>query len=274
MRSRFAASLALAILSVSAFAQSPVINGIAHVAYRVSDLDKEVAFLQKLGYQESFGFTDAAGKTTEVFIKINDRQFFEVYPQTDPAQKLGWMHVCYESGDIDALYSMLVAHGLKPTPVRKAGAGNMLTTMNDPEGRTTEFTQYMPGSRHTLDKGLHLGDHRISDQLLGFSLPVPDLDAARKFYTAGLGFDARDGKNGLRLTIPGAPDARIQIRSAAAAATPATLFSVPDAAKALQQLQAAGLEPKQDRNRVLVSDPDGNVLAFVAPRTDEDTPAQ
>jgi len=274
MRSRFAASLALAILSVSAFAQSPVINGIAHVAYRVSDLDKEVAFLQKLGYQESFGFTDAAGKTTEVFIKINDRQFFEVYPQTDPAQKLGWMHVCYESGDIDALYSMLVAHGLKPTPVRKAGAGNMLTTMNDPEGRTTEFTQYMPGSRHTLDKGLHLGDHRISDQLLGFSLPVPDLDAARKFYTAGLGFDARDGKNGLRLTIPGAPDARIQIRSAAAAATPATLFSVPDAAKALQQLQAAGLEPKQDRNRVLVSDPDGNVLAFVAPRTHERAPAQ
>ena len=269
--------LALAVLCacpVGSFAQSNVINGIAHVAYRVSDLDKEIAFLEKLGYQESFGFTDAAGKTTEVFIKINDRQFFEVYPQTDPAQKLGWMHVCYESADIDALYSALVAHGLKPTPVRKAGAGNMLTTMNDPEGRTTEFTQYMPGSRHTLDKGLHLGDHRISDQLLGFSLPVPDLDAARKFYAAGLGFDARDGKNGLRLTIPGVPDARIQIRSVAADASPETLFSVPDAAKALQQLQAAGLEPKQDRNRVLISDPDGNVLAFVAPRTHERAPAQ
>ncbi len=205
MKSRFATFLALATLSVSAFAQSPIINGIAHVAYRVSDLDKEVAFLQKLGYQESFGFTNAAGKTTEVFIKINDRQFFEVYPQTDPAQKLGWMHVCYESADIDALYAALVAHGLKPTPVRKAGAGNMLTTMDDPEGRTTEFTQYMPGSRHSLDKGLHLGDQRISDQLLGFSLPVPDLDAARKFYTTGLGFDARDTKNGLRLTIPGVP---------------------------------------------------------------------
>ncbi len=267
MKSRFAAFLALALFSANAFAQSPIINGIAHVAYRVSDLDKEVAFLAKLGYQQSFGFTDAAGKTTEVFIKINDRQFFEVYPQTDPAQKLGWMHVCYESGDIDALYAALVAHGLKPTPVRKAGAGNMLTTMNDPEGRTTEFTQYMPGSRHTLDKGLHLGDHRISDQLLGFSLPVPDLDAARKFYTAGLGFEARDSNNELRLSIPGAPDARIQIRSAAADATPETLFSVPDAAKATQQLQAAGLQPKQDRNRVLVSDPYGNVLAFVAPRT-------
>jgi len=268
MKSRFAAYLALAVLCATAFAQSPVINGIAHVAYRVSDLDKEVAFLEKLGYQESFGFTDVAGKTTEVFIKINDRQFFEVYPQTDPAQKLGWMHVCYESGDIDALYAGLVAHGLKPTPVRKAGAGNMLTTMNDPEGRTTEFTQYMPGSRHTLDKGLHLGDHRISEELLGFSLPVPDFDAARSFYAGGLGFEARAGKNGLSLSIPGAPDARIQIRPIAADTTPETLFSVPDAAKALQQLQAAGLEPKQDRNRVLVSDPDGNVLVFVAPRTE------
>lgn len=272
MKSRFAAFLAIALLSASVFAQAPIapqvpiINGIAHVAYRVSDLDKEVAFLAKLGYQESFGFTNPAGQTTEIFIKINDRQFFEVYPQTDPSQKLGWMHVCYESANIDALYAALVAHGLKPTPVRKAGAGNMLTTMNDPENRTTEFTQYMPGSRHTLDKGLHLGDHRVSEQLLGFSLPVPDLDAARKFYVAGLGFEARDTKNGLRFSIPGVPDARIQIRPAAADATPETLFSVPDAAKTLQQLQAAGLQPKQDRNRVLVTDPDGNVLAFVAPR--------
>jgi catechol 2,3-dioxygenase-like lactoylglutathione lyase family enzyme len=274
MKFRCIAVLALALLSATTFAQTPaaaqapVINGIAHVAYRVSDLDKEVAFLAKLGYQESFGFTDAAGKTTEIFIKINDRQFFEVYPQADPSQKLGWMHVCYESGDINALYAALVAHGLKPTPVRKAGAGNLLSTMNDPEGRTTEFTQYMPGSRHTLDNGLHTGEHRISIQLLGFELPVPDLDAAKKFYVDGLGFVARDGKNGLRFSIPSVPDARIQIRPATTGASPQTLFSVPDAAKALQQLQGAGVQPTQQRNRVLVSDPDGNVLAFVAPRAE------
>jgi catechol 2,3-dioxygenase-like lactoylglutathione lyase family enzyme len=269
MKMRFSIFVALTIFcacSLRSFSQAPVIDGIAHVAYRVSDLDKEVAFLTKLGYQESFGFTDAAGKTTEIFIKINDRQFFEVYPKTDPSQKLGWMHVCYESGDINSLYAALVAHGLKPTPVRKAGAGNLLSTMNDPEGRTTEFTQYMPGSRHTLDNGLHMGEHRISAELLGFELPVPDLDAARKFYVDGLGFEARDGKNGLRLSIPGTPDVRIQIRPATSGATPQTLFGVPDAAKALQQLQAAGLQATLQRNRVLVSDPDGNVLAFIAAR--------
>ena len=164
MKMRWFLILALAVLcacpfrSIAQAAQTSQITGIAHIAYRASDLGKEVAFLQKLGYEESFGFTNAAGKTTEVFVKVNDRQFIEIYPQTDPSEPLGWMHVCYESGDINALYTALTAHGLKPTEVRKAGAGNLLTTMKDPDDRVTEFTQYMPGSRHTLDKGLHLGE--------------------------------------------------------------------------------------------------------------------
>jgi catechol 2,3-dioxygenase-like lactoylglutathione lyase family enzyme len=253
--------------SIAEAAQTSQITGIAHIAYRASDLDKEVAFLAKLGYEQSFGFTNAAGKTTEVFVKVNDRQFIEIYPQTDPSGPLGWMHVCYESGDINALYTALTAHGLKPTEVRKAGAGNLLTTMKDPDDRVTEFTQYMPGSRHTLDKGLHLGEHRISEEMLGFSLPVPDLEAAKKFYVAGMGFEARDGRRGLRMSISSVPDMRIDIRKAAAGASPETIFRVSDTAAAMQKLQALGLTVRQDRNRVLVNDPDGNVFAFVAPRT-------
>jgi catechol 2,3-dioxygenase-like lactoylglutathione lyase family enzyme len=247
-------------------AQTSQISGIAHIAYRASDLDKEVAFLAKLGYEQSFAFTNPAGKTTEVFIKVNDRQFIEVYPQTNPTETLGWMHVCYESDDINGLFTALTAHGLKPTEVRKAGAGNMLTTMKDPEGRTTEFTQYMSGSRHTLDKGLHLGAHRISEELLGFSLPVPDLEAAKKFYVTGMGFEARDGRSGLRLTLADVPGLRVQIQPAAAGVTPQTIFRVADTTKATDRLKAAGLEVKQEGNRVLVNDPDGNVFAFIAPR--------
>jgi catechol 2,3-dioxygenase-like lactoylglutathione lyase family enzyme len=272
MKMRWFLILALAVLcacpfrSIAQAAQTSQITGIAHIAYRASDLGKEVAFLQKLGYEESFGFTNAAGKTTEVFVKVNDRQFIEIYPQTDPSEPLGWMHVCYESGDINALYTALTAHGLKPTEVRKAGAGNLLTTMKDPDDRVTEFTQYMPGSRHTLDKGLHLGEHRISEEMLGFSLPVPDLEAAKKFYVAGMGFEARDGCRGLRMSISSLPDMRIDIRNAAAGANPETIFRVTDAAAAMQKMQALGLTVRQDRNRVLVNDPDGNVFAFVAPR--------
>ena len=38
----------------NAQSQNGEIDGIAHVAYRVSNLDNELAFLKKLGYEESF----------------------------------------------------------------------------------------------------------------------------------------------------------------------------------------------------------------------------
>src|SRR5580698_6729551 len=168
MKNRWFVLPALACaLSATAFAQPPApgagIIGIAHIAFRVSDLDREIAFLGKLGYQESFAITNA-GKTSEVFIKI--------YPQTDPKQPLGWMHVCFEAGDLDALIKYYDSTGLKAAPVRKAAAGNLISSTNDPEGRVTEFTQYMPGSRHTLDRGQHLGANRLSTELMGFDLPV------------------------------------------------------------------------------------------------------
>ena len=260
------ALVALFVGSFCANGQGGQIAGIAHIAYRVSDLDREVAFLQKLGYEESFGFTNADGKTTEVFVKVNDRQFIEVYPQTSPSQPPGWMHVCYESDDLNGFVAALTARGLKPDPVRKAAAGNLISALKDPEGRVTEFTQYMPGSRHTLDRGQHLGPHRISDEIVGFSLPVPDLDAAQKFYLA-LEFQAVNSRTGLRLGLAGVPELRVQIRSAAAGVNPETDFRVPDAAAAARQLQAAGITAKRDKNRLLVKDPDGNAFAFVAPRT-------
>jgi catechol 2,3-dioxygenase-like lactoylglutathione lyase family enzyme len=269
MKTRWLLILGLAVLfagPIYSFAQSGQITGIAHIAYRVADLDKEVAFLQKLGYEQAFGFTNSQGKTSEVFVKVNDRQFIEVYPQTDSSQPLGWMHVCYESDDITTLAKALTGRGLTPDQVRKAGAGNLISALKDPEGRTTEFTQYMPGSRHTLDRGQHLGAHRVSDQLIGFSLPVPDTDAARKFYAA-MGFEARDTRTGLRFTLSSVPDLRIQIRKAESGISPQTEFRISDAAETAKQLQSAGLTIKQDRNRVLVTDPDGNTFAFVAPRT-------
>ncbi len=267
MKTRWTSILLFAVFCVIQLpAQSSQINGIAHIAYRTADLEREIAFFQKLGFEQAFANTGPDGKVTESFIKVNDRQFIEVYPPGAASEQMGWMHVCYESGDLNALFATLTAHGLTPSAVRKAGAGNLLTVLKDPDGRVTEFTQYMPGSRHTLDLGKHLGEHRVSDLMTGFELPVPDVETARKFYVSGMGFEAREGRNGLRITVPGAPDMRIQIRKAEADAKPATIFRIADVAAATKQLQAAGLTVMQERNRVTVTDPDGNVFAFVAPR--------
>jgi catechol 2,3-dioxygenase-like lactoylglutathione lyase family enzyme len=249
-------------------AQSPDLTGIAHIAFRVSDLDKEVNFFGKMGFEEAFSDVEN-GRTLQVFIKVNDRQFIEVYPQGDRPAPLGFMHVCYESADLNALHAKYIAAGLHPTPVRTAAAGNLLFTLLDPDSRTVEFTQYMPDSRHMRDRGQHLGDNRVSDELLGFELPVTNLDGAAKFYSS-LGFDAEQDGAGYRLSIPANPDLRIELHSARLNDQPQFLFPVEDAHHAANQLHSAGLSVQRNKKLVFVRDPDGN--AFVLLETGEHTP--
>jgi catechol 2,3-dioxygenase-like lactoylglutathione lyase family enzyme len=252
--------------SAVSFAQPPPpnqgITGIAHIAFRVSNLDREIAFLGKLGYQESFAMTNA-GKTTEVFIKINDREFIELYPQTDASQPLGWMHVCFEAGDLNLLQHYYVTEGLNPSPVRKGAAGNLIASVNDPEHGVTEFTQYMPGSRHTLDVGQHLGPARVSTELMGIDLPVREGAAMKEFYT-DLGFEADDTNGNIRLTTPGAPDLHMEFRAAEPGSQPEFLFPVPDAKKAYEALEYAGVSARRNGGIVFVPDPDGNLFVFLS----------
>jgi catechol 2,3-dioxygenase-like lactoylglutathione lyase family enzyme len=266
MKNRWFVVLALACaLSTIAFAQPPApgagIIGIAHIAFRVSDLDREVAFLGKLGYQESFAITNA-GKTMEVFVKINDRQFIELYPQTDPKSPLGWMHVCFEAGDLSTLIKYYDSTGLKAAPVRKAAAGNLISSTNDPEGRVTEFTQYMPGSRHTLDRGQHLGANRVSTELMGIDLPVREGAAEKEFYS-DLGFEAQAVNGNVRLSAPGAPGMVLELRSTHPGAQPQFLFPVDDARKAADELKNSGAKFDRDGKLIFVRDPDGNAFVFL-----------
>jgi catechol 2,3-dioxygenase-like lactoylglutathione lyase family enzyme len=257
-----ALTCALPIISV---AQPPKpdagVIGIAHIAFRVSDLDREIAFLGKLGYEESFAITNN-GKIAEVFIKVNDRQFIELYPQTNPPQPLGWMHVCYEVGDLNSLFTFYDSVGLKLVPVRKAGAGNLISAVNDPEGRVTEFTQYMPGSKHVLDQGQHIGTNRVSTELIGFDLPVKEGAADKEFYT-DLGFEASEENGNVRLTAPAAPDIHIEMHAWHEHAQPQFLFPVPDARRAEDQLKSAGLNAVRDDKIVFVHDPDDNIFVFL-----------
>jgi catechol 2,3-dioxygenase-like lactoylglutathione lyase family enzyme len=257
-----ALTCALPIISV---AQPPKpdagVIGIAHIAFRVSDLDREIAFLGKLGYEESFAITNN-GKIAEVFIKVNDRQFIELYPQTNPPQPLGWMHVCYEVGDLNSLFTFYDSVGLKLVPVRKAGAGNLISAVNDPEGRVTEFTQYMPGSKHVLDQGQHIGTNRVSMELIGFDLPVKEGAADKEFYT-DLGFEASEENGNVRLTAPAAPDIHIEMHAWHEHAQPQFLFPVPDARRAEDQLKSAGLNAVRDDKIVFVHDPDDNIFVFL-----------
>jgi catechol 2,3-dioxygenase-like lactoylglutathione lyase family enzyme len=262
-------------------AQKPNLTGIAHVAIRVSDLEASRAFFHKLGFEEAFAMNNG-GMPTEAFFKINNRQFLELYPRKNPSDAVGFMHVCFEAADLNAVHDDYVAHGLAPIAVRRAGAGNLLFTLQGPNepgppsdlrghaSQNIEYTQYMPGSKHTLDRGQHLGPDRIADAMAGAGIPFSNVAAAEAFYEQKLSFTPaakplEPGKS--TLALPGTPDQRIELLPSGtvkANALPFRLvFAVSDLRATAGRLHQLGIPAKKEHGDLVIHDPDGDAVVFV-----------
>jgi catechol 2,3-dioxygenase-like lactoylglutathione lyase family enzyme len=281
-----AASLVVALCSSAAQSMpasetTPNLTGIAHVAIRVADLERSRAFFHKLGFEEAFAMS-AGGMPTEAFFKINDRQFIELYPRRDQAAAVGFMHVCFEAGDINGVHRDYLDHGLAPNEVRRAGAGNLLFTLQGPDqpgppsdlrGAATqniEYTQYMPGSKHTLDRGQHLGPDRVADRIAGVGIPFADSAAAQSYYADKLSFrrGARSPeKEYPALSLPGTPDQQIEILPATVATSNGLpfhlLFAVPNLRRTAERLRDLGFAAKKHGKTLIIDDPDGDAIEFV-----------
>jgi catechol 2,3-dioxygenase-like lactoylglutathione lyase family enzyme len=284
-----AALIACAAPAAAAQSASSGLAGIAHVAIRVADLDQSRAFFRKLGFEEAFAM-DKGGSPTQAFFKINDRQFVELYPRREPTEAVGFMHICFEASDIGAVHQDYVDRGLTPTPVKQAGAGNLLFTLQGPDEpgppsdlrpavtQNIEYTQYMPGSRHTLDRGQHLGPDRIADRIAGAGIPVADPGAATAFYVGKLGFRsaARPLEPGwAALALPGAADQRIEFLRDGE--SPGRLsfqlvFPAPDLRAAAARLRAMGLTARKRGPVLWIEDPDGDQLVFIESRSHASAP--
>jgi catechol 2,3-dioxygenase-like lactoylglutathione lyase family enzyme len=245
-------------------AQSSNLDGIAHVALRVADLGKSRQFYESLGFEKAFEFAEA-GKTTELFMKINDRQFVELYPRTQDSQPIGLMHVCYEVNDIELARDAYLKQGLNPPEAKKFRAGNLLFVLHDPDGQVVEYTQYSPGSLHAEDKGKHLGEHRLSSQLQAVVSPVKDASAEQAFYVDKLRFNSIDG-NRNRLRLPGSSGHELGLEGEAE--HPQIVFSVEQEKTVAESLEQRGLHPATVADGVSVSDPDGTIIVFRPSRRD------
>lgn len=246
--------------AATAGAQSPALVGIAHVAFRVSDLQKSRDFYSQLGFEQAFEFTDN-GRTTVAFIKINDHQFIELYPRNNDAQPLGLMHICFEASDIEAVRSEYLKRDLKPEEVKKARAGNLLFMMHDPEGQLLEYTQYVPGSLHFNDRGSHLSNNRVAQHLIQADASVRDTVAEMTFYRHKLGFVAIK-KDASLLVIPGSSDL-IAIRESAST-KPSLGFAVSNVGQVAQDLRKRGFQARKDHHGLSITDPDGALIFFTS----------
>ena len=251
--------IASLLCATLAWAQPANQTGIAHVAFRVADLEAARGFYNKLGFEQFFEMKQG-DKTTEAFLKVNDHQFIELYPRTNPSQPLGLMHVCYESNNLEALHAEYVARGLTVSDVRKAGAGNLLMTMKDPEGQTIEYTQYMPGSRHFEDRGKHLDGKRVAQTMMGATSVAQDAAAVRTFYVDKLGFTEIGRGIPALLRMPGDSGQELDI---AAGVKSGIEFGVGDLQETAKMLEGLGLTVKATATQLTVADPDGAVILFV-----------
>ena len=184
--------LAVTLACLAAAAQSPKrprITGVAHVALYSADINQSRQFYKDfLGFAEPFDLKNADGTLSLTFIKINDRQYIELFPERQPnSDRLA--HVSVETDDIDGMRDFLASKGVKvPNKVPTGRIGNRNFNITDPDGHTLELVQYLPNGWSLRDQGKFMGPNRISARMAHFGILVGALEPAMRFYRDILGF--------------------------------------------------------------------------------------
>ena len=177
----------LAVLAVTE-PQRPHITGVSHIALFVHDMGKARAFYKDfLGFAEPFSTTNKNGTLHVVWIKINDQQTVELFPEKAVgSDRLN--HIALETDDAQAMRDFLASRGVKvPEKVGKGRIGNLNFNVTDPDGHTVEIVQYAPEGWTLREKGNFLPDTRISTHMTHVGVLVGDLEPALKFYRDILG---------------------------------------------------------------------------------------
>jgi lactoylglutathione lyase len=130
------------------------IKSIGHVALRVTDIERSLAFYaERLGFAEMFRL-DRDGEPWIVYLRITDTQFLELFPggegeRAPHADTIGYNHICLEVDDLDAVIARLAERGVALTRPRKVAVdGNAQAWIEDPDGHRIELMQLLPGCLH------------------------------------------------------------------------------------------------------------------------------
>ena len=167
----------------------PKITGVAHAAFFTKDLDNTREFFKDyLGYGESVVMPDKNGGTAFTIIKINDRQYVELFPERSVGTPRMY-HFAIETDDAEGMRRYLESKGYKvPETTPKGRTGNSNYFVYSPDGSICEIVQYEPESMTIRDAGNYLPDTRISARMSHVGFMVADLEKAMSFYVDVLGF--------------------------------------------------------------------------------------
>ena len=290
---------ALVMAASAAEPQRPRITGVAHIALYVHDIGQSREFYRDfLGFQEPFQLDDPDGSLHLTWIKVNDRQYIELFPEkTAATDRLN--HISLEVDDAEAMRAYLAANGVKvKDKVTKGRIGNSNFTINDPDGHGVEIVQYEPDSWTSREEGKFMAGPRVSTRIRHLGISVGSLEPSLKFYCGLLGFQEtwRGSRGGpwlswvnlkvpegddyieLMLYDPASPPTvgqlggmnHICLEAADAARAEQTLKSrpLPAGCKALTPLKT-GVNGKRQVN---CYDPDGTRVELMEPHTVDGKP--
>jgi lactoylglutathione lyase len=166
----------------------PRIVGLSHIGLFVSDMPKALTFYTDfLGFEEQFQLTRPDGTVDLKFMKVNDRQFIELFTERK-AEDDRLYQVAFIVEDIEALMAHLRANGIKvPDKPNLGRIGNLSCSVPDPDGHICEFVQYTSDGWTVKDSGKHLSDRRISARMKHIGFTVRNLEASLAFYRDILG---------------------------------------------------------------------------------------
>jgi len=288
-------SLSSAIVFGADEPKRPRITGVAHIALFVHDMDKARGFYKGLlGFGEPFSL-NKDGSLSMTFIKVNDRQYIELFPEVDAgSDRLN--HISVETDDAEAMRVYLGSKGFKvPEKVGVGRIKNLNFTIKDPDGHGVEFVQYTPDGWSMREKGKYMPE-RVSPRMMHVGILVGALEPAMKFYRDILGFQefwrgSRDGKvlNWVNMRVPDG-DTYVEFmlydklpEPTARGSAHHICLEVPDIAKTKEWLQARPaakdysrpMEIRTGTNRkrqMNLFDPDGTRTEVMEPGTIDGVP--
>ncbi len=276
----------------------PHLTGISHIALYVHDLNQSRVFYKDfLGFAEPYWLTNQDGTTRMTWIKINDLQSIELFPEaTNGTDRL--YHLALETDDAPGMRNYLAARGVKvPATVARGKIGNLNFFITDPDGHAVEIVQYLPSGWTMLNAGKFLPDTRIATRMPHVGVLAGDLEAAKAFYEGILGLHElwRGTRNPAMLSwvheqVPEGPDF-IELMLYAQLPAPNKrgtvhhlCLEVPDIEKArailaaraprIGYLRPMNIQTGVNRKRQLnLYDPDGTRVELMEPRTVDGLPA-
>ena len=122
-----------------------MIRALAHVCFKVRDLDAAVAFyVDVLGCTHAFDFTDAAGNRFGAYLHVAGRAFIELFSGLGQTRQEGgaYQHLCLEVVDIESAVRDLRARGTEVSDPAMGSDNSLQAWLSDPEGNRIELHCY------------------------------------------------------------------------------------------------------------------------------------